>query len=69
MDNNFLKLESGKKYILRNGETTEPMKKEENGTKYTYFFISKDGYFNYYLPNGKRISENIECEHDIIKEL
>lgn len=69
MEKNILKLEIGKKYILRNGEITEPMQKEENGTNYKYFFVSKEGYFNYYLINGKRLSNNIETETDIIKEI
>ena len=69
MENNILKLEIGKRYILRNGKTTEPIQKQENGTNYRYFFISKDGYFKNYLPSGRLLSNNIEHLEDIIKEL
>lgn len=66
---NALKLEIGKRYVLRNGEITEPIQKEENGTNYKYFFVSKEGHFNYYLFNGKRLTNEIETNLDIIKEL
>ena len=68
MEDNILKLEIGKRYILRNGEITEPIQEEENGTNYKYFFVSKEGYFNYYLFNGKRLANEIETDLDIIKE-
>ena len=69
MEDDILKLEIGKRYILRNGEITEPIQEEENGTNYKYFFVSKDGNFNHYLHNGKRLGNNIETEKDIIKEI
>ena len=55
-----IKLEEGKRYILKNGEITEPMKKDKNGTNYKFCTISKEGYFSFWLENGKKFSDNIE---------
>jgi len=63
-----IKLIKGEKYILRNGEITEPMQQQENGTNYKFFTISKEGYFNNWLQNGRFLSINIEHAKDIIKQ-
>jgi hypothetical protein len=69
-----IQLEVGKRYVLRNGIITGPLRTANNGTNYKYEaeFYEYDGqekpYIFAWLENGSHLHANIENRYDIVKE-
>jgi len=66
-----LKLEVGKKYILRNGLTTGPLRTATNGTSYKFEANVKEpehttDSIRAWLPSGKFLTEGVDNKYDII---
>jgi hypothetical protein len=69
-----LNIEAGKRYILRNGTQTNSLTLSTNGTNYCFEdFLKEKGYkekscFNW-KKNGRYLTNSIDHEKDIIREL
>jgi len=66
-ETNELKLKAGKRYKMRNGFITPPLKYVDNGTRYN-FEVKIGIYFYSWLYNGKTLTQAIEHKHDLIEE-
>lgn len=69
-----IQLEVGKRYVLRNGIVTGPLRIANNGTNYIYeaeiyeYEEQVTPYIPSWLKNGSRLHSTIENEYDIVKE-
>jgi hypothetical protein len=66
-----LKIEIGKRYILRNGLVTEPIELSKNGTNYIYQAkVMEDGYTTpsvlSWLKDGVSLTRLKESKKDIV---